>query len=79
MTRKAPARGGSGSAPSEAYYAARGYGRISLRLPQAVIDLLGAESESSGYSRADLVEEMIRIELDPKHPGYTGPKRKPRG
>jgi hypothetical protein len=67
----APVRRGSAS-PSEAYYAARGYRRLSLRLPGDALDMLDQESERSGYSRAELLEEMIRIELDPEHEGYVG-------
>lgn len=66
-------RRGSGG-PSEAYYAARGIVRPNIRVDGAVWALLEREAERSGYSCSQLVEEMIRIELDPTHEGYVGPR-----
>lgn len=78
-TRKqvAPAARGSAS-PSEDYYAARGIVRPNLRVRGDIWTLLEQESDRSGYSCSQLVEEMIRIELDPTHEGYVGPMKAPR-
>ena len=63
-----------GDSPSPEYLAER-YERLDLRLGKGAVSLLRAESERSGYSMAQLVEEMIRIELDPSHEGYVGPRK----
>jgi len=71
----APVRRGSAS-PSEAYRrSVLGETRLQLRIPAAVAALLEGEAERSGYSCSQLVEEMIRIELDPTHEGYVGPRQ----
>jgi len=49
--------------------------RPNIRVDGAVWALLVSEAERSGYSCSDLIEEMIRIELDPTHEGYVGPRQ----
>lgn len=57
---KAPRKGGrSGTQWTEADYAAHGYGRITLRLPRAVLELLAAKAKESGRSRAEVVAELV--------------------
>jgi hypothetical protein len=50
----------SGTQWSETAYAEAGYGRLNLRLPQGVLDLLGKIADERGISRAALVEELVR-------------------
>lgn len=54
---KKPAR--PGAQWSEEDYAAHGYGRMSLRLPQRVLDQLAEKAEAAGCSRAELVSLAI--------------------
>ncbi|UOF77331.1 orf omegA-bindinG-regulatory protein compleX [Caudoviricetes sp.] len=63
----------SGTVWTEADYRARGYGTVKLRLPLDTLEMLAREAHDSGLSRAELVDEMIRIDLDPTHPSYAGP------
>lgn len=69
--RKGPAakRARSGPSLTDEQRAERGIGRITLRLPQLVLDLLSAESRRSGHSRAELVESMIRAQCGPRRGG----------
>lgn len=58
----------SGRNLTDAERAKNGWGRITLRLPFDALEMLQAEAERSGLSRAELIDEMIRLALDPDHP-----------
>ena len=51
----------SGSILTEERRRELGYGSIKLRLPLDVLAMLQAESDESGYSRAELVDAAIRL------------------
>ena len=57
-----PVRRGAG-APSEAYYAAQGYGRLSLRLPLSTLARLDEAAERLGLSRARTLQSLLGDEL----------------
>jgi hypothetical protein len=59
----APSR--SGTNITDARRAELGYGRLTLRLPLDALEMLAAEAERSEYSRAELVDSMIRMYLAP--------------
>lgn len=50
----------SGTTWSDEDYAAAGYGRITLRLPQADLDKLDEIARATGRARAAVVAEWIR-------------------
>lgn len=49
---------------TEGQYAARGWGRISLRLPQDTLDLLDEAAETYGQPRWELIDEALRKWLE---------------
>jgi hypothetical protein len=57
MKKTKPQRGTS--APSEEYYAARGYGRLSLRMPATTLADLGRLAKKRGMSRTEIVGHLI--------------------
>jgi hypothetical protein len=68
MTTRKPKPRTSGATIPEAERAARGQGRLTLRLPVDVLAILAAESERSGYTRAELVATAIRLHCVPGAP-----------
>jgi hypothetical protein len=54
------AKSRSGTQWTETEYAAKGYGRISLRLPLDALAILRDASTKSGRSRVELIAEAIR-------------------
>lgn len=69
----------SGTQWTEADYAAHGYGRITLRLPRAVLELLAAKAKESGKSRAELVEVAVRLYEGSGEPVADRSTETPRG
>ena len=65
-TPRKPKPRASGATIPEAERAARGQGRLTLRLPVDVLAILERESERSGYTRSELVETAILLHCDPK-------------
>ena len=59
------AKSRSGTQWTEADYAARGYGRITLRLSRTVLELLAARAKESGKSRAEVVAELVLATRQP--------------
>lgn len=55
--RKVPRR--SGPSLTDERRAELGYGRLTLRLPQAALDVLNAESARTGVARARILELAI--------------------
>jgi hypothetical protein len=53
-------RSRSGTPWTEAQYAARGRGRMTLRMSLEAHELLAAQAEDAGCSASELVEELIR-------------------
>jgi hypothetical protein len=50
----------SGTKWSDEDYEAAGYGRITLRLPQADLDLLGQLAKATKRSRAAVISQALR-------------------
>ena len=59
--KKKPSR--SGTTWTDADYAKAGYGRITLRLPLATLEVLERLSEQRGCSRAEAVDDAVREAL----------------
>jgi hypothetical protein len=49
-----------GSSPTDAYYTARGYGRIDLRLPLDVLAELRRRAESAGLTVSQFLAEFLK-------------------
>lgn len=58
----------SGPALTHADHLARGEKRLAVWLPAETLALLDAECERSGFSRPELVDEVLRMSFDPRHP-----------
>jgi hypothetical protein len=63
-------RRGSG-APSESYYASRGYHQVKVRLPLDAIELLDRLVEAVDASRTIVLDTIIRymMEIEQREPG----------
>lgn len=62
MAAKKKPKSRSGPNLSDERRAELGQGRITLRIAQEALDQLGELSADSGYTRAELVETMIRVD-----------------
>jgi predicted HicB family RNase H-like nuclease len=61
LVRACPAhRKRSGTQWSEAQYAARGRGRLNLRMSAEAHDMLAEQAEEHGCSQSEYIEELIR-------------------
>ncbi len=60
MTERMKSNGRSGTTWGDAQYAAKGYGRITLRLPQDALERLADIAHETGETRAQVVDRLIR-------------------
>lgn len=59
MTERMKSKGRSGTVWGDAQYTAKGYGRLTLRLPVHVLDLLAVLAHERGVTRSELVAELV--------------------
>jgi predicted DNA-binding ribbon-helix-helix protein len=59
MTERMKGKGRSGTVWGDAQYAAKGYGRLTLRLPEHTLAQLADLAHERGVTRAQLIADLV--------------------